>query len=191
VWIPAVEDMYPTGYQTWVEVTEITKPLEGRVRPGHFRGVTTIVSKLFNASRPDRAYFGQKDAQQSAVIRQMTRDLSYPVQVIICPTLRDDDGLAKSSRNSYLDPIQRQAAVILFKALKAAKDAFEKGERNAERIRHLTEEIISSEPLAKLQYVSCADFETLQELNVINRKAILSLAVFIGKTRLIDNFILG
>lgn len=191
VWIPPATEMYPAGFQTWVEVTELTKPLEGEIRPGHFRGVTTIVAKLFNAVRPDTAYFGQKDAQQCAVIRQMTRDLSYPIQINICPTLREPDGLAKSSRNSYLDPKQRKAAVILFQALSKAKDAFDNGERKAETIRKLAADVINSEPNAVLQYVSCADFETLSEINNIDQKAILSLAVFIGKTRLIDNFILG
>jgi len=191
VWMPTAEDMYPPGYQTWVDVTDLTKPLEGSMRPGHFRGVATVVAKLFNATRPDKAYFGQKDAQQAAVIRQMTRDLSYPIEIIVCPTLREEDGLAMSSRNTYLDPAQRQAAVVLFRALSGAKKAFIEGERNAEIIRQVVRDGIGAEPLAQLQYVSCADYDSLVELESINARALLSLAVYIGKTRLIDNFILG
>ena len=190
VWMPTAQIMYPPGYQTWVDVENMTKPLEGSMRPGHFRGVTTVVAKLFNATRPDRAYFGQKDAQQAAVIRQMTRDLSYPIEIIVCSTRREADGLAMSSRNSYLAPEQRLAAVVLYRALNAAQSAYKEGERNAERLRQVVRDIINLEPLAKLQYVSCADYETFQELEVVNSKALLSLAVFMGATRLIDNFIL-
>ena len=191
VWIPTDEVMYPSGYQTWVEVETLTKPLEGSIRPGHFRGVTTIVSKLFNATQPDKAYFGQKDAQQAAVIRQLARDLSYPIEVVVCPTLRETDGLALSSRNSYLDKFQRQAAVVLYKALSAAKTAFTNGETNAKTICQIVRDVVKTEPLARLQYVSCADYQMLVELETINVNALLSLAVFVGNTRLIDNFILG
>jgi len=191
VWTPTSEIMYPPGYQTWVEVETLTKPLEGSMRPGHFRGVTTIVSKLFNAARPDKAYFGQKDAQQAAVIRQMTRDLSYPIEIVVCPILREADGLAMSSRNTYLSVEQRQAAPVLFRALSTAKTAFDDRERNAEKLRQVVKDVLSAEPLARLQYVSCADYDTLEELDVITGRALLSLAVFIGKTRLIDNIILG
>ena len=191
VWMPTAGDMYPPGYQTWVNVEKLTQPLEGSMRPGHFRGVTTVVAKLFNATRPDKAYFGQKDAQQAAVIRQMTFDLSYPIDIVVCPTLREADGLAMSSRNSYLDAAQRQAASVLYRALSAAKVAFEGGETQAEKLRTLVRDVISSEPLAQLQYVSCADYDTLDELDVITSRALLSLGVFVGKTRLIDNFILG
>ncbi len=190
VWMPTPEIMYPPGYQTWVDVDTLTRPLEGSVRPGHFRGVTTVVSKLFNATRPDKAYFGQKDAQQAAVIRQMTRDLSYPIEIVICPTQREADGLAMSSRNSYLDMVQRQAATVLYRALSAAKSAFDNGEEHAEQLRQIVREVVGSEPLARLEYVSCADYESLAELETIETKALLSLAVHIGKTRLIDNFIL-
>ncbi len=190
VWLPTPEIMYPPNYQTWVEVEKITAPLEGAMRPGHFRGVTTVVAKLFNAVRPQKAYFGQKDAQQAAVIRQITRDLSYPIEIIICPTVREPDGLAMSSRNSYLNPAERRAATVLFRALTAAQNAHAAGERNAEALRRLMTTTISDEPLARLQYVSCADYDTLAELETITGKALLSLAVFIGKTRLIDNFVL-
>lgn len=190
VWTPTAEIMYPAGYQTWVEVEKLTKPLEGSMRPGHFRGVTTVVSKLFNATRPDKAYFGQKDAQQAAVIRQMTHDLSYPIEIVICPILREGDGLAMSSRNSYLGPEERQSATVLYRALTAAKTAFAGGEKNAERLRQIVKDVVGAEPRAQLQYISCADYDTLAELETVNGKALLSMAVFMGKTRLIDNFIL-
>lgn len=191
VWLPTPEEMYPPGFQTWVTVETLTAPLEGAMRPGHFRGVTTIVSKLFNAIRPEKAYFGQKDAQQAAVIRQMTRDLSYPIEIVVCPTVREADGLAMSSRNSYLNPEERRAATVLFRALTAAQAAYQNGERSAETLRRMMRETIEAEPLARLQYVSCADYDTLQELETVTSKALLSMAVFIGKTRLIDNFILS
>jgi pantoate--beta-alanine ligase len=171
-------------------VDELTKGLEGAMRPGHFRGVTTVVAKLFNAIQPHKAYFGQKDAQQAAVIRRMAKDLDFPVEIVVCPTVREEDGLAMSSRNAYLDAEERQAAAVLFRALSAAKTAFEEGERDAEKLRQIVRETVASEPLATLQYVSCADYETLQELERVERKALLSMAVFIGKTRLIDNFVL-
>jgi pantoate--beta-alanine ligase len=191
VWTPTPEIMYPNGYQTWVEVDAMTKPLEGSVRPGHFRGVTTIVAKLFNAVQPHKAYFGQKDAQQAAVIRQMTRDLNFPIEIVVCPTTREPDGLAMSSRNVYLDAEQRKAATVLFRALSAAKELYESGERDAEKLRSRMKEVISAEPLAQMQYVSCADYDTLEELDVVKGKTLLSMAVFLGKTRLIDNFVLG
>lgn len=191
VWNPSDEVMYPPGYQTWVEVEALTRPLEGALRTGHFRGVTTVVAKLFNATQPDKAYFGQKDAQQAAVIRQMTRDLNFPIEIVVCPIVREADGLAMSSRNKYLEGADRKAATILFRALSAAKDIYEAGERNAEKLRGKMKEVLESEPRAQMQYVSCADYDTLEELAVINGKALLSMAVFFGKTRLIDNFVLG
>jgi pantoate--beta-alanine ligase len=191
LWLPTAEIMYPPGYQTWVEVESVTRPLEGAMRPGHFRGVTTVVAKLFNAVQPDRAYFGQKDAQQAAVIRQMVRDLNFPIEIVVCPITREADGLAMSSRNVYLDPEQRKAATVLFRSLSAAKTLYEGGERDAEKIRAKMKEVLASEPLAEPQYVSCADYDSLEELTEIKGKALLSMAVFIGKTRLIDNFVLG
>jgi pantoate--beta-alanine ligase len=191
VWLPTPEIVYPTGFQTWVTVEGLTSPLEGAMRPGHFRGVTTVVAKLFNAFQPQRAYFGQKDAQQAAVIRRMTRDLDFPIEIVVCPTVREPDGLAMSSRNSYLNPEERQAATVLFRALSAAREAYLSGERQAERLKALMTSIIQAEPLASLQYVSCADYDTLEELETITGKTLLSMAVFIGKTRLIDNFVLG
>lgn len=191
VWVPTTEIMYPPGYQTWVEVESITHPLEGAMRPGHFRGVTTVVAKLFNAVQPHKAYFGQKDAQQAAVIRQMTRDLSYHIEIVICSIVREPDGLAMSSRNVYLDPEQRKAATVLYRSLGAAKEAYENGERNAEKLRGKMKEVLAGEPLAQVQYVSCADYDTLEELETVTGKALLSMAVFVGKTRLIDNIVLG
>ena len=190
VWTPTPEIMYPEGFQTWVEVEGMTKPLEGAVRPGHFRGVTTVVAKLFNAFQADKAYFGQKDAQQAAVIRQMVRDLNFPLEIVVCPIMRETDGLAMSSRNVYLDAEQRKAATVLFRALSAAQDDFERGERDAEKLRGRMKAVIESEPLAQLQYVSCADYDTLEELQTVTGKILLSMAVFFGKTRLIDNFVL-
>ena len=191
VWTPTAEVMYPPGYQTWVEVEALTSPLEGAMRPGHFRGVTTVVAKLFNATQPTKAYFGQKDAQQAAVIRRMAVDLNFPLEVIICPTTREADGLAMSSRNKYLNEAERKAATVLFRALSAAKALYEGGERSGEMLRRKMKEVIESEPRAQMQYLSCADYDSLEELDVVNGKALLSMAVYFGKTRLIDNFVLG
>jgi pantoate--beta-alanine ligase len=191
VWTPTPETMYPQGYQTWVEVESLTKGLEGSMRPGHFKGVTTVVAKLFNAVQPHKAYFGQKDAQQAAVIRQMTRDLNFPLEMIVCPTVREPDGLAMSSRNKYLEGDDRKSATVLFRALSAAKEAYEKGERSGEVLRVKMKEVLASEPRAQVQYVSCADYDTLEELEIVQGKTLISMAVLFGKTRLIDNFVLG
>jgi len=190
VWNPTAEEMYPAGYQTWVEVDALTRPLEGSIRTSHFKGVTTVVAKLFNAVQPHKAYFGQKDAQQAAVIRQMTRDLNFPLEIIVCPTTREVDGLAMSSRNKYLEGADRPAATVLFRALSAAKSAYENGERNAEKLRIIMKDTLAAEPRAQPQYVSCADYDTLEELETVSGKTLLSMAVLIGKTRLIDNFVL-
>jgi pantoate--beta-alanine ligase len=191
VWNPTVEVMYPTGYQTWVEVEALTHPLEGAMRPGHFKGVTTVVAKLFNAVQPHKAYFGQKDAQQAAVIRQMVRDLNFPVDVTVCPTVREEDGLAMSSRNKYLDGDDRKAATVLFRSLSAAKEAYEAGERNAEILRRKMKEILDGEARVQTQYVSCADYDSLEEVDVVRGKVLLSMAVMLGRTHLIDNFVLN
>jgi pantoate--beta-alanine ligase len=192
VWTPTVEVIYPPGFQTWVDVEEITQPLEGGMRPGHFRGVATVVAKLFNATQPQKAYFGQKDAQQAAVIRQMTRDLNFPIEIVVCPIVREADGIAMSSRNVYLNPAERQAATVLSRALWAAEAAYAGGERKAESLRALLQKTIKAEPLANLQYASCADPESLQEIEgIVSSRALLSLAVYFGKTRLIDNTVLG
>ncbi len=190
VWIPSVKSIYPDDFQTWINVEQLTKPLEGQVRNTHFRGVTTVVSKLFNAVRPDKAYFGQKDAQQAVVIKQMVRDLNYPIEIVICPIIREPDGLAMSSRNSYLSSEERQAALCLSRGLNTAEDAFHKGEKNADKIREIVARVVNDEQLAELQYVSCAHPETLEELGGEIESCLLSMAVFIGRTRLIDNILL-
>jgi pantoate--beta-alanine ligase len=191
VWMPTAELMYPPGYQTWITVEEVSAPLEGKCRPGHFRGVATIVAKLLNAFMPDKAYFGQKDAQQAAVLKRMVQDLNFPVELVVCPTLREPDGLALSSRNVYLNAAERQAATVLYRALSAAKKKYDSGERDADVLREALRSVVKSEPLACEQYVSAADPETLCELEKVDRSVLLSLAVCVGKTRLIDNFLLG
>jgi pantoate--beta-alanine ligase len=191
VWTPEVEDLYPPGDPTWVEVEGLTERLEGAQRPGHFRGVTTVVSKLFNAFQPTKAYFGQKDAQQARVIQRMTGDLLLPIDVVICPIVREADGLAMSSRNSYLNPEQRHAATVLSRSLKKAGLLYESGERDAEALRVQMLEVLQGEPLAEVQYVSVADPLTLKEIHGELSHALLSMAIYIGKTRLIDNHIVG
>lgn len=191
VWTPTPADVYPPGFQTWIDVGEVSRPLEGAHRPGHFRGVATVVAKLFNAFTPDRAYFGQKDAQQLAVIRRMARDLNFPLEIVACPTVREPDGLAMSSRNSYLNPEQRAAATVLYRALSAARSQVESGERDGAVLRAAMQAVLDQEPLAQTDYVSVADPETLQELARVEDGALLSLAVRIGQVRLIDNLLLG
>ena len=191
IWTPTVEVMYPAGYQTWISVEEVTSRLEGALRPGHFRGVATVVAKLFNATQPRRAYFGQKDAQQAIVIRQMAHDLNIPVEIVVCPTMREPDGLAMSSRNVYLSPEERLAATILSRSLFRAKAIFEEGERDANELRKAVLDTLATEAMVAVQYVSCADPDTLLELEGQVDQALISLAVMIGKTRLIDNIILS
>ena len=191
VWTPAVAEVYPDGFQTWVSVEDLSLPLEGLHRPAHFRGVSTVVAKLFNAFTPDRAYFGQKDAQQLVVIRRMARDLDFPIEIVSCPTVRESDGLAMSSRNSYLNPEQRQAATILYRALNTAVELHASGEHSAETLREHMETLLATEPLAKVEYVSVTDPNTLEELAGSVDHALLSMAVYIGETRLIDNMLVG
>jgi len=190
VWTPENQMMYPEGYQSWVTVEEVSKPLEGSLRPGHFRGVATVVAKLFNGVQADRAYFGQKDAQQVAVIRRMVIDLNFPVEIIACPIVREPDGLAMSSRNVYLDHEERNASTVLFRALMSAKRMFMAGERNAATLRQAMLEILEREPRARVQYASVAHPESLDEMEGEIEHALCSLAVYIGKTRLIDNIVL-
>ena len=191
VWTPTEDEIYPAGYQTWVTVEDLSQVLEGLHRPGHFRGVTTVVAKLFNAIQPDKAYFGQKDAQQAVVIRRMAHDLNFPLEVVVCPTVREPDGLAMSSRNTYLDPKQREAATVVYRSLTAAVHSFEAGERDAGVLRNRMLEVLSTEPLAQPQYVSVADPDTLEELAGPIERALFSMAVYVGKTRLIDNMVVG
>jgi pantoate--beta-alanine ligase len=190
VWIPENEVMYPEGFQTWVNVEKVTQPLEGASRPGHFRGVTTVVAKLFNGVHPQKAYFGQKDAQQVVVIQRMVLDLNFPLEIVVCPIIREPDGLAMSSRNAYLDPEERQAAIVLYRALKAVKLAFDHGEHDAKILRQAMINEVEKESLANLQYVSIAHPDTLEELIAIESDSLFSLAVYVGQTRLIDNFLL-
>ncbi len=191
VLMPPVEEIYPPGAGTWVDVDGVTARLEGAARPGHFRGVATVVAKLFNIVAPTRAYFGQKDAQQVVVIQKMVRDLNMDLEVVVVPTLREPDGLAMSSRNVYLDPGERRAAVVLWKSLALARGLWEEGERDAGRIRREMTDLIQKEPLARLDYVSIADPATLEELSRIEGPALVSMAVYLGRTRLIDNTTLG
>jgi pantoate--beta-alanine ligase len=191
VWAPSPGDVYPPGFQTWITVGDVGAPLEGARRPGHFRGVATVVAKLLNVFGPDRAYFGQKDAQQVAVIRRMVQDLAFPVDVVVCPTVREKDGLALSSRNLYLGPDERRAAPVLHRALEAARAAFDSGEREASRLRAILTETLAGEPLVREDYVSVADASTLAELERVEGAALVSLAAHIGKARLIDNVVLG
>ena len=190
VFMPTAEEMYPLHFNSWVVVEKVTDRLEGSFRPGHFKGVATVVAKLFNIVEPTRAYFGQKDAQQVLVIKKMVADLNMNLKVIAAPTVRESDGLAMSSRNIYLNPQERRAATVLYKALTLAQTQRKKGESNAETLRQQVTSIIIGEPLAKIEYVSIADTETLEELTAIDRLALASLAVRIGKTRLIDNILL-
>jgi pantoate--beta-alanine ligase len=189
VFMPEAEEMYPPGFDTWVEVGTITRRLEGRARPGHFRGVATVVCKLFNIVQPRRAYFGEKDAQQLRVVRKMVQDLNLPLEIVPVPTVREPDGLALSSRNVYLSPEERRQALALSAALRLAQELVANGERRAAVIRARMRRRICQEPDARIDYVSVADAETLEELRVVDRPALVSLAVRIGSTRLIDNVV--
>jgi pantoate--beta-alanine ligase len=191
VFMPPAEEMYPAHFGTWVDVQQITERLEGAFRPGHFRGVATVVAKLFNIVEPTRAYFGQKDAQQLIVIKRMVSDLNMNLELVAVPTVREPDGLAMSSRNTYLSPKERQAALVLWQALDLANQLWSEGDRNAGKIRQKMKALIDSEPLAQIDYISVADAESLEELGEIDRPALVSLAVRVGKTRLIDNIVLG
>lgn len=191
VFIPDSDEMYAAGYNTWVDVRGITAKLEGKSRPTHFRGVTTVCNKLFNIVQPHKAYFGQKDAQQALVIQKMVADLNMNLEVIVCPTVREKDGLAMSSRNTYLTGSERLSAPVLYRSLCMAGDMFAKGARDAGIIRKAMTDLISQEPAAKIDYVSIADMQTLDEVDTIESKALVSLAVRLGKPRLIDNIVLG
>ena len=191
VWVPAVEEVYPPGFDTTVSVGRVAEPLEGAARPGHFDGVATVVATLFALVGAEHAYFGQKDAQQVMVISRMAADLALPTEVIPCPTVREPDGLALSSRNVHLTPAERAAAPILQRALGAARSAYDEGERDGPVLRGLVEEVLALEPLAQVEYVSVADALTLAELRRIEGPTLFSLAVVFGTTRLIDNELVG
>jgi pantoate--beta-alanine ligase len=192
VFAPSVDEIYPSGWSTFVDVRDVTEMLEGAVRPGHFGGVATVVCKLFNIVQPTRAYFGQKDAQQTVVVRKMARDLDMPLDVVVVPTVREPDGLAMSSRNVYLSAEQRRAAAVVYRALGAAGQRYAAGERDAETLRQAMRAVLAAEPLADPEYVSVADALTLRELEQVGAAgALCSLAVRFGTTRLIDNMVLG
>lgn len=187
VFAPEDAVLYPPGFQTSVVVSDITQRLEGASRPTHFQGVTTIVAKLFNILQPDRAYFGQKDAQQIVVVKRMVEDLNFDIEIVVCPIVREVDGLALSSRNARLAPAERAAAPVLYRALSAARDAIHDGILDGDELRQLMAAEIAAEPLARLDYVSVAHPETLQELDLVQDSALLSGAIFVGDVRLIDN----
>lgn len=187
VFAPSVREMYPKRQLAFVDVEELTAGLCGASRPGHFRGVATVVAKLFNIVQPDVAYFGQKDAQQAAVIERMVADLSFPVRIVRCPTVREADGLAMSSRNTYLSPEERQAAPILYRALQEGAEAIRAGERDAEKVRRLMIDRIQSEPLARIDYVDVVDESTFRTISYVEGNIVLVGAIYIGNTRLIDN----
>ena len=186
---PEKEEMYFDDFSSFVEVQGVSKGLCGKSRPIHFRGVCTVVTKLFNIVKPDRAYFGQKDAQQLAVVKRMVRDLNMDIEIIGCPIIREEDGLAKSSRNTYLSPEERKAAVILSKSLKLGKKAIEAGERDSKKIIDIITNNINTEKLAKIDYVEIVDPLSIENIDKIENSALVAMAVYIGKTRLIDNFI--
>lgn len=184
---PDVTEMYPEGYQTYVEVTEVTQRLEGAARPGHFRGVATVCAKLFNIVQADRAYFGKKDYQQLKVIERMVQDLNLPLEIVPCETVREPDGLAMSSRNVYLNPEERRAATVLYRALCAGRDVVLAGERDGEKVRQTIEEVLATEPLVQPEYVDVASAEDLKPLTTLRGEVLLSLAARVGVARLIDN----
>lgn len=187
---PEVSEMYPEEILTKVQVSKLTSGLCGGKRPGHFDGVCTVVSKLFNIVKPHRAYFGEKDAQQLAVIKKMVRDMNFDLEIIGCPIVREESGLAKSSRNSYLSDEEKKSALILSKSLFLTKDLIEKGEKSVDKIKEFLIKNLSSEPIAKIDYVEIVDFKTMENIKEINNETLIAIAVYIGKTRLIDNIII-
>ncbi len=187
---PRVDEMYPERAVTYVSVEGLSDRLCGRSRPGHFRGVTTVVSKLFNIVEPDRAFFGQKDAAQSAIICRMVRDLNIPVQIVVCPIVREADGLAMSSRNAYLDSQQRKSARVLYRSLMAVQERFDHGERKVRALVETGMQIFAAEPSVRLDYLEVVDPETLESVDDISRPALVAVAAFVGQTRLIDNIVL-
>ncbi len=188
---PEPSDMYEDDFCTFVDMDRVTKNLCGKTRPTHFRGVCTVCSKLFHIVGPDRAYFGQKDAQQLAVIRRMVRDLNFDLEIVGCPIIREDDGLAKSSRNTYLSPQEREAATVLHKALMIGRKAIEDGENNTTIVKELIRQTIEAEPLSKIDYVEIVDFDSIEPIDEIRQNTLIAVAVYIGSTRLIDNEIIS
>lgn len=192
IFAPAAEEIYPRDFSTYVNVGGLSKLLEGETRPGHFRGVATVVAILFNTIRPDFAFFGQKDAQQAVIIKRMVRDLSFDTEIVVLPTVREDSGLAISSRNLYLDPEEQASAAVIHRALKQAKEAFKKGERHAAKLVEIVRTTIETEPRVRVDYVSVVDAETLEKLEKLDdRPMLIAVAAYVGKTRLIDNTMLN
>lgn len=189
IFCPSADEMYDANFNSYVNVNGLTDALCGKKRPGHFKGVCTVVTKLFNITQPDRAYFGQKDAQQLAVIQRMVQDLNIPIEIIGCPIVRESDGLAKSSRNSYLSEQERLAAICLYHSIEQAKQMIKAGEKSVATILKAMQNVINNEPLAKIDYIEFVDFATLTNVDVLKQDSLCALAVYIGKTRLIDNFI--
>jgi pantoate--beta-alanine ligase len=191
VFAPGVDEMYPAGAMTHVTVDGLSDKLCGRSRPGHFRGVTTVVSKLFNIVEPERAFFGQKDAAQSTIIRRMVRDLNIPVEVVVCPIVREPDGLAMSSRNAYLDPAQRKSALVLNRSLAAVQKQFDHGERNPQILIETGKQVVAGDRAVRLDYFEIVDPETLDAVSDLSRPVLVAVAAFVGKARLIDNVVLN
>jgi len=190
VFAPSVEEMYPKGEVTWVVVEGLSEKLDGRSRPGHFRGVTTVVSKLFHIVEPDVAFFGQKDAAQSAIIRRLVRDLNFPVKIVICPIVREPDGLAMSSRNAYLQPDERVRALALQRSLRHVQEQFRAGERGAHKLIAAATDVFAQEPQVRLDYLEVVDPDTLEPVEAISRPTLVAVAAYVGTTRLIDNVVL-
>jgi pantoate--beta-alanine ligase len=192
IFAPSAEEMYPKDFSTYVNVSGLSKPLEGETRPGHFRGVATVVSILLNTVRPDFAFFGQKDAQQAVIIKRMVKDLAFDTEIVVLPTVREDSGLAISSRNLYLSAEEQQAASVIHRGLRKAKEVFKKGERHADKLEEIVRTTIESEPRVRVDYVSVVDAETLEKLDKIDeRPFLIAVAAYVGKTRLIDNTMLN
>ena len=192
IFAPSAEEIYPKDFSTYVNVSGLSKPLEGETRPGHFRGVATVVAILLNTVRPDFAFFGQKDAQQAVIIKRMVRDLAFDTEIVVLPTVREDSGLAISSRNLYLKPEEQESASVIHRGLLKAKEVFKKGERHAAKLEEIVRTTIESEPRVRVDYVSVIDAETLEKLDKLDeRPTLIAVAAYVGKTRLIDNTMLN
>ncbi|PYS51014.1 MAG: pantoate--beta-alanine ligase [Acidobacteria bacterium] len=192
IFAPTIEEIYPKDFSTYITVSGLSEQLEGVSRPGHFRGVATVVTVLLNIVRPDFAFFGQKDAQQTLVIKRLVRDLAFDTEIVVLPTVREESGLALSSRNAYLNEGERRAALVLYRALSSAKEAYAEGERSGSRLASIVQATVAAEPLARIDYVSVADADTLESLERLNdRTVLIALAVHIGRARLIDNITLN
>jgi len=190
LFLPSVEEMYPPGGTTWVNVEGLSEKLDGRSRPGHFRGVTTVVSKLFNIVQPDFAFFGQKDAAQVAIVNKMVRDLNFEVRIVLCPIVRESDGLAMSSRNAYLNPEQRKQALVLYRALMRVQTLADRGESNSARLKVAGEQVMAEESAVKPDYFEIVNRDTLDPVSDISGGALVAVAAYVGSTRLIDNILL-